>query len=180
MNPSKRQQFLVLIAAVGVALLVCDSLVVTPLMRLWKERGTRIVELRKSVARGSDILGREQTLRNRWDSMRTNTLGGDVSVAENQVMKAFDKWSVDSGISINSRKSQGKSSGDEYLTLGCRVDASGSVSAVARFLYEIEKDPMALKVEHLEISTRDGQGRQLTLGLQVSGLVLNPSPDARN
>ncbi len=182
MNVSNRQQLLVIIAAAGVVLLACDSLLLTPLNRLWKERAARIVELRKSVAQGSSILEREQTLRDRWDSMRTNTLGSDVSAAENQVLKAFDKWALDSRIGINSIKPQGKGKRDEdeYMTLKCRVDAVGSLSALTRFLYEIEKDPMALKVEDLEISTRDAQGRQLALRLQVSGLILNPPREGGN
>jgi hypothetical protein len=33
---------------------------------------------------------------------------------------------------------------------------------------------MALKVEAVEIQSHDTNGQQLTLGLQVSGLLLNP------
>lgn len=182
MNANNRQQLLVVIAAAGVVLLACDSLLVTPLQRLWRERGAKIVELRKLVAQGTSILEREKNLRSRWESMRTNTLGSDVSVAENQVLKAFDKWALDSRIGINSIKPQGKSQrdGDEYTTLECRVDAVGSLSALTRFIYEVEKDPMALKVENLEISSRDTQGKQLSLRLQVNGLILNPSREGAN
>jgi hypothetical protein len=42
------------------------------------------------------------------------------------------------------------------------------------FLYSIEKDPLALKLEMVEISTRDPEGQVLNLGLQISGLVLTP------
>jgi hypothetical protein len=59
------------------------------------------------------------------------------------------------------------------MTLECRADAFGSIQAVSRFLYEVERDPLALKVEVVEIMPRDTAGQQLTLGLQVSGLVLN-------
>ena len=44
------------------------------------------------------------------------------------------------------------------------------------FLYEVEKDPVGLKVDSVEISSRDDNGRQLALGLQVSGLLINPNP----
>jgi len=45
---------------------------------------------------------------------------------------------------------------------------------VTRLLYEIEKDPMGVKIQNMEITSRDETGQQLTLGLQVSGLILNP------
>ena len=46
--------------------------------------------------------------------------------------------------------------------------------ALTRFLYSVEKDSLAMKVDSVEIVSRDNDGQQLTLGLQVSGLVLNP------
>ena len=62
------------------------------------------------------------------------------------------------------------------MTLECRADAAGSLPALTRFLYEAEKDPLALKVEAVEITARDNDGQQLSLALQVSGLLLNPPP----
>jgi hypothetical protein len=50
---------------------------------------------------------------------------------------------------------------------------------VARFLHDIEKDPMALKLQNVELSSHDNNGQQLTLGLQISGLVLTPREQKR-
>jgi hypothetical protein len=58
------------------------------------------------------------------------------------------------------------------MTLECRADAFGNMQALTRFLYDVEKDPLALKVEAVEITTRDNDGQELSLALQVSGLVL--------
>ena len=53
---------------------------------------------------------------------------------------------------------------------------------LSRFLYSVERDPMALKLELVELGARDKDGQQLSLGLQLSGLVLNTpltmKPDA--
>ena len=91
------------------------------------------------------------------------------------MLRSFDRWSDASRVSITSVKPQWKHDADDYVTLECRVDAAGSMATVARFLYEIEKDPLALRVEAVEISARDNDGQQLTLGLQLSGLLLNPT-----
>jgi hypothetical protein len=174
MKIKNRQQILVLLAAAGVALLVADRLVITPLTRAWKERATRIADLKKSVSQGALLLQREQAIRHRWDRMKTNTLPDNVSAAENEVLKAFERWSQDSRISISAIKPQWKRPAEDYVTLECRADAFGSIEALTRFLYQVEKDPLALKVEAVEITSRDNEGRQLSLALQVSGLVLNP------
>jgi len=169
-----RQQLLVILAGVAVVLLLGDRLILSPLVRSWKERALRIEELEKSVRQGALLIDRDRTIRDRWESMRTNTLPQDVSMAENLVLKAFDHWSQVSRISIASIRPQWKQGGEDFLTLECRADGFGSMEAIARFLWELENDPLALKVETVEIGTRDKEGRQLSLGLQVSGLLLNP------
>jgi hypothetical protein len=90
--------------------------------------------------------------------MRSHTLPDDVSEAENEVLKAFERWSEDSHISISSIKPQWKRIGDDYVILECRADAFGGIEALSRFLYNVEKDPLALKVETVEISSRDDNG----------------------
>ena len=162
MQIKNRQQMLAIAAAAGVALLVADRLVITPLKDAWKERAARIVELRKAVTQGAQLRDREPMIRNRWNSMNTNTLPENVSAAENQVLRAFDRWSQDSRISIASIKPQWKRAADDYMTLECRADAYGSIQALTRFLYAVEQDPLALKVESMEITSRDNEGQQLS------------------
>ena len=175
-DPKNRQHLLTLIAAAAVALLAGDSLVFTPLVKAWRERSSRIAQLKRDITQGARTLERERAIRDRWDSIRTNTLPDDVSVAEGGVLKAFDRWSRDSRISITSIKPQWKRNADDFVTLECRVDAFGSLSTLSRFLYEVEHhEPLALKVDVVEIGSRDAEGSQLTLGLQVSGVLLNPT-----
>lgn len=174
MTIKNRQQILVLIAGTVVALLAADRLLLTPLTKSWKARSARIVELRKQINDGQSLLDREYTLRGRWSQMRTNTLPNHRPAAEEQVLRGFDRWSQNSRVSILSISPMWKQEGEEYATLDCRVEASGSLGAVSRFLYDLEKDPMALRVQSVEISARDNDGQQLALGLQVSGLVLTP------
>lgn len=175
MNPDKRQKLLAFLALGVVAVFAADKLVLTPLVNSWKARDTAIVELRKSIAAGRVTVDREQLTNRRWNDMRKNTLPLNASTAEQQVLQAFDKWSRDSRVSVSSIRPQWKrGSSDDHSLLECRVDASGSMSALSRFLYEVEKSPLALKVEGVELAARDNTGQQLTLGLLVSGLRLAP------
>lgn len=174
MNAKNRQQLLTVAAIAAIVLLVGDRFILTPLIKSWNERSTRIADLRKSVSKGAQILDREQNVRARWKEMSANTLASDNSEAEDQVLKAFDHWSLESRLSISSIKPQWKHNSEDYMTLECRVDATGNLAALTRFLYNIEKDPLALKVDAVEISSRDATGSQLSLGLLVSALVLTP------
>jgi len=175
MNINKRQQVLAIAAAAIVGAFVLDKLVITPLTKSWKERSTTIADLRKSIAQGKSTLDREQITRRRWNEMRKNTLPFAASVAEQEMLGAFDKWSRDSGVSVSSIKPQWKRGAtDDYSVLECRVDAAGNLSTLTRFLYDVEHSPMALKIESVELAARDNNGQQLALGLLVSGLRLAP------
>ena len=135
-------------------------------------RATAVAELRQQVNNGRLLFKREQAIRSRWDQMRTNTLPTDTSLAEQQVLKAFDNWSRDTGAEISSIMPQWKNDSTNYLTLNCRVEASGNLGTLSQFLYDIEKGPAALKLDSVELSAHDNTGQQLTLGLQISGLAL--------
>ena len=168
-----RQQLLILLAIAAVVL-AGDRLVLRPLTASWESRSDHIKELRQAIAKGRETLKREQIVRIAWGRMSTNALPGVVSSAEGSMLRAFDKWSADSRISVTSVKPQWKHPAEDYMTLECRVDAYGSLAAVTRFLYEVEADALGVRVDSLELTAKETDGSQLTLGLQVNGLFLNP------
>lgn len=174
MPTKNRRQLLMIVAGAGLALLALDRVLLPPLAKFWRDRSAQIVDLRAKVAEGKQMLKREDVIRERWDNMRTNTLPNNNSAAEQQVVNAFYRWEQDSRVSITSIMPQWKQDSEEFKTLECRVDASGSLSTLTRFLYDLERDPMALRLQSVELTARDNEGQQLTLGLQVSGLVLVP------
>ena len=174
MKIKNRQQLLIIGVIVVAAIFAGDKVLLTPLGNLWTARSKKIVELKKKVESGAQLIQREQNLHNAWNQMRTNTLPVNPSRAEQQLLSALNRWSQDSRISITSLSPQWKHDSDDYMTLQCRVEAAGNMNAVSRFLYDVEKDPMALRLEMVEISSRDAEGQQLALGLQLSGLVLTP------
>jgi hypothetical protein len=172
-----RQQLLGFVAAAAIALFAADKLLLTPLTKTWQARSTRIAALRKNVASGQGLVQRERSLRERWEGMRANALPDNASQAEQRVLKAFDTWARQSKVSLLSISPQWKHDAEEYMTLECRIEAAGTLDTVSRFLYELEKDPAAFRLQAVELSSRDNDGQQLALGLQVSGLVLTPQPE---
>lgn len=180
METNKRQRILLIIVIAGVALFLGDSVIFEPLLAHWKAGQKEIADKRAEVGRDKLLIQSEVSLRSNWDSKRTNALPSDQSMAEALVFKAFDHWERASGISRVSLKPQWRQGDDDsYATLECRADYNGDLDQVKRFLYEMEQDPMGLKLENVEISSRDDNGQQLSLGVQVSGLQLNPAPEAQ-
>lgn len=176
MKIENRQQKLIVVTLVVLALYAGNYLVYNPLVAWWKTRQATVNELRQEVTQGKALVRRESVIRDDWKHMRDNSLPNDSSQAEQQVLRAINKWAGDTGMTVNSitpawQPDQGDSQ-NNYSTLDCRVEASGDIGTISRFLYEIENDPMALQLQSVELTANDDQGQQLTLGLELSGLAL--------
>jgi hypothetical protein len=175
MNLPHRQRWLLIAAGSAVALLALDRLVFTPLTDHWKARSAEIAALQKDIAAGRSAIERAQRTQGLWADMQANALAQDPAQAEQDVLSAFEKWRASTNVELGSMKQQWKrGANDKYSVLECRVDATGSLAALARFLYEVEKSPLALRIDSLELIGRDEQGSKLSLGLLVSGLRLTP------
>jgi Tfp pilus assembly protein PilO len=173
MQIKNRQQLLIIAAVGAIVLFAGDQLVLSPVINAWSTRAKRIATLRQQIAKDTALVQREQSIRSRWEQMSRNALPNNTSAAEQQVVNAIDLWARNSGVVISAITPQWKHDSDDYMTYECRVDAAGDLGKLTRFLYSIERDPMALKLELVELGARDKEGQQLSLGLQLSGLVLN-------
>ena len=62
-----------------------------------------------------------------------------------------------------------------FLTVDCRSDVSGGLNNVRDFLRAMSQDPLADKLDSFVLTAKDDNGKQLTLDLNQSGLVLTDS-----
>ncbi len=170
MTNQSQQKILKIIAVLCVCALIGDRLLITPLLSLWDDRSERIQELTKSVTKGTMLLEREEALTDQWSYMKNNAMPEDMSAAENQVIKAIDRWVRNSRVNLVSIKPQWKREDDAYQTFECRAVAQGNMQTIARFIYELEQDDGAIKVESLDISANDDKGSSLNMAVRFSGL----------
>lgn len=175
LNLPDRQRWLVIGAGAMVALYVLNAIVLEPLTDMWRAHSAEIVKLRKSVGDGRGLIARSGQLDRTWAEMQANALPKDPAQAEQDVISAFDRWGRANSIELSSIRPQWKRGGtDRYSLLECRVDATGTLATLSRFIYELEASPLALRVDSVELTARDDNGQKLTLGLIVSGLRLSP------
>ena len=173
--PLDRQRWLLILTGVALALLLLDSLVLSPLTGAWQARSAEIARLRKLVSEGESTAARGERTRGLWQEMQGQALPKDPAKAEQDLLTAFDRWGRAGGVEVASIKPQWKrGQTSQYSLLECRVDVTGSLPALVRFLHEVEKSPLALRIDSLELNARDESGGKLSLGLLVSGLRLVP------
>lgn len=170
----KRQRLLVILTAALVAVFVLDRVRMS-LTAAWRANTAEIAKLRKSVATGRATIASAAQNDRLWAEMRANALAKEPAQAEQDVIAAFDRWGRANNVELSSIRPQWKRGATtQYSLLECRVDATGTLATLSRFIYELERSPLALRVDSVEVSSRDDNGQRLTLGLIVSGLRFAP------
>jgi hypothetical protein len=175
MEPKNREKLLLMVTGVAVAFWLLNLLVITPLIDSWHSRSAEIDKLTKELADGAALIRRGPVIRDRWDFMRGNALNSDPTVAERQMFTAFDRWAKSGSVTQGSFRPQVQESDANYLTVDCRSDVSGSINNVGDFLRAMSRDPVANKLDSFVLTSKDDNGRQLTLDMSLSGLVLTDS-----
>ena len=175
MQIKDRQQFLIIVTISVAALFVADKVLLSPLLNAWDARQTRIADLHKKVTQGKALIARAQGIRKYWGEISQRSLTNDTSAAEQQVFKAATEWAQESGVSIGGINRQWKHDSDNYSTYECHIDATGDLGHLTRFLWGAEREPLALRFQAIELGARDKEGRQMSLSLQFSALILTPS-----
>jgi hypothetical protein len=175
METKNREKLLLMATGACVALWLLNLLVISPLIDSWHNRSDEIDKLKKNLADGARLMQRESTIRSRWDFMRANALNSNPTVAERQMFTAFDRWVNSGGVTQGSFRPQVQDTDTNYLTVDCRSDVSGGPNNVRDFLRAMSKDPLADKLDSFLLTAKDDNGKQLTLDLTMSGLVLTDS-----
>ena len=178
MKIQNRQQFLVALTIAVAGLFVAINFIITPLAGWWSARQTQIRDLRVQVTDGNQMIKAETRTRSRWSDMQANALPANASLAEQQLFGAVDGWAHSSGAEVASLMPQWKNDSTNYMTLSCRVETSGDLGALSKFLYDVERGPMAVRLDSVELTERDKDGQQLTMSAEINGLVLN-QPDKK-
>jgi hypothetical protein len=178
---SQRQRWLAIGALAALGLLAADRLILGPLTEHWDEQGQHMRALREDLDGGDLLLKREGGLRDRWAEMQREDLNENDSSAENEVLKAASRWAAESRIVLLGLTPQWRENRkDGYRLLECRMTAQGNLAAVAGFLKALETDPLAVRLEECEITSRDDRGSELTLVARFSALKLSLGKDDRS
>ena len=172
MNEANREKLLLVAAVTAVVVLFGDKFILGPMVEAWKDRATRIEELDKQVVRGRALMERESSIRKKWALMWRGGIPISKSSSENKILESVDRWAKESRISFTSIKPTWRTSDKGHLLLECRANGYGDLEMIARFVHALESDPLALKVDTLELSQRDEKGESLGMNLNFSGLLL--------
>lgn len=166
-----REKFLMIAASAVIGLFVLDKAVIGPLTNLWNARAKEINYLTKDVTKGRQLVAREDMLRERWTEMNMRSLPADRPAAESRIFNSIDEWSRSARLKT-SRIIPNWRDEDDHSKLSFRVEATGDMEAVMRFLYDLDGEQLAMRVESFDLGSLDKRGKSLALDLMLSGLEL--------
>lgn len=170
-----RQRWLVIATATMVALFILDRAVIGPLTATWQAHSAEIGRLQKAVAAGKGTIARETQLNRVWSEMESSAMPKEPAQAEYAVYTALDQWQRAANIEVTSVRTQWKrGTTDRFSLCEFRVDAIGSMTNLSRFIYDLERSALPLRVDSLELTARDENGQRLSLGLIITALRLSP------
>jgi len=178
MENKNREKILAIAVGVCALLWIGNLVVFHPLVESWHDKSAQIAKLQQQLANGRQLLNRGPEVLDRWNNMQTNSLPASAALAESKLLNSFDRWVADAGVVQGSFRPQVKESDEDYSTMECRADVTGNMDQIFNFLYDLEKDPTALRLDSVELTSRDDTGKQLALVIEMSGLML-PQADSQ-
>lgn len=177
MQNKSRERILIIGVVACLGILLLDSLVIEPLIRLWSDRSKRINELKIQVNKGTGLMKQEFRIRDRWQQMCRESKSPDLAFTEDDLLNAVSNWASKSSLTVTALKPRRLLDEEFCKKIEIRASTTGQMDAVVKFLYELEIDPQPLKVEDIELSARDDKGLLLNCEVRVTRLVLDDKED---
>ena len=107
-----------------------------------------------------------------WRTYREANLNSTNSIAQAQVLRAIENWTDDSDISVQLDKGEWRNHEDRYQTYDVRLVAEGTMQEAVEFVHAIESDKLPLKIEQLELASREKTGKLISVSVHFTGLQL--------
>ena len=175
---SRRERLIIAATLIAVMALVLDRYVVTP---LWDARNAAEAQkqgLLDEMDRARGLLEHERRISPEWRAMTAAGLRRDPTEAESQVLHAVGDWAMEAGLRLSSMKPERVPEKKHHQEITFQTTGTGSMNAVARFLWRVETAGIPIRVKELQLGSRKEGTDDLTLQLRLSTLYQATPPPA--
>lgn len=172
---SKRERIIVIVSIAALVILVLDRYALTPLLDADARVETALAAAKDKQAKDMRLIRQAAgTTSKRWNEMIEGGLKSDPAQSEGQVLHALEGWASEAGLSPLSMKPERVTQTGELREITVQAAGTGSMSAVAGFLWRIESSQMPLRTRDLQLSARREGADDLSMTVRVSTLYLAP------
>lgn len=174
---SRREKYIAILTIVIIMILVADRYVATPFMDKMDQTAIEKQRLIVEMERAETLFERRSLMDRRWNDMVAGGLEGDAAKAESQILHSIRNWSKENGLMLSSVKPDHKTGEDELYEIVFQVAGTGTMNSVSRFLFQIEKSTLPIRLTDVQLGSREEDGNDLSLQLRLSALYLSGKVD---
>lgn len=168
---SKRERILAMVTILVVGFLVLNKFLVGPIADRLEKTEAHKQQLLIELDEAQNLFQRRRIMERKWKTMLTDGLRNEVE-AESRIARALDGWSRESGLTLSSVKPERVASDKGLTEMTFTVAGTGTLAAVAQFLWEIETAPLPIRIKDLQLGSSNETGQSMSVQLRLSALCL--------
>jgi len=177
---SKRERIMALVAVAVVGFLVLNKFLIGPVAGKLQQLETQKSQLLVELDEAQNLFRKRRVLEKEWKNALLEGLRNEVE-AESKVGRALNEWSQEARLTLSSVKPDRVASDKGLKEMTFVVVGTGTLDAVARFLWHIETAPLPIKVKDMQLGSSNESGQSMSVQLRLSALCLGteqkPSED---
>jgi hypothetical protein len=175
---NQRERYFAIAAGISVGLLLLNYVVINPYLekreKVTIDRNAAQAELTKANL----LFERQKKLQAAWKALTEGgSLKNDVGAASFQVQTLLQQWVAESKMNLNSLSEQRRTADDKFVQIGVQCTATGSMAALTRLLWRIERAPVLLRINGIEIKPKKEGVDLLQVTMTISTLSIDPDKD---
>ena len=174
---SKRERIMAIMAVAVVGFLVLNKFLIGPVSGKLQQLETQKNQLLLELDEAQNLFQKRRILEKQWKAALSEGLRNEVE-AESKVGRALDKWSEEARLTLSSVKPERVASDKGLKEMTFVVVGTGTLDAVARFLWQIETAPLPIKVKDMQLGSSNESGQSMSVQLRLSALCLGADQKA--
>jgi len=168
---SKRERIIAIVAVAAVGFLVLNKFVISPAADWLNQLETQKQQLLVELNEAQNLLERRRLLEKEWKATLAEGLRNEVE-AESRIARAIDGWSREAMLTLSSVKPD-RAAGEKGLAeITFAVAGTGTLEAVAQFLWQVETTPLPIKVKDMQLGSSNELGQSMSVQLRLSAVCL--------
>jgi len=158
-------------AVVVVGFLVLNKFLIGPVTGKLQQLETQKNQLLVELSEAQNLFRKRRALEREWKTALSEGLRNEVE-AESKVGRALNEWSEEASLTLSSVKPERVASEKGLKEMTFVVVGTGTLDAVAQFLWQIETAPMPIKVKDIQLGSSNESGQSMSVQLRLSALCL--------
>jgi Tfp pilus assembly protein PilO len=168
---SKRERIMAILAVAVVGLLVLNKFLIGPVTGKLQQLETQKSQLLIELDEAQNLFRKRRVLEKEWKTALSEGLRNEVE-AESKVGRAINVWSDEARLTLSSVKPERVASDKGLKEMTFVVVGTGTLDAVAQFLWKIETSPLPIKVKDMQLGSSNESGQSMSVQLRLSALCL--------